>query len=180
MTTPEPEPQQSEPVAAPEAPETPTVEPETGDTKEDDLPDWAKEKIRKTQNEAKNLRQRLKEQEPLVAAAQEAERANMSEAERHKADAQALRTELAQRDTQLLQARYNISDEFAEFIGEGTFEEKEARAVKIGNMVQTKDPTERPPSERPVESLKPGASPSTPPVEDHSYPAAWGFMPAKS
>lgn len=165
-----------EQVEEPAAPEVPEPEPDTG--KEDDLPDWVRDKLRKANNEAKNLRTRLKEQEPLVAAAQEAERAKMSELDRANADLAAMATALAQRDTQLLQARYQIPDDLIEFIGDGTFEEKEARAVKVGQMVHA-NPAERPPSERPVESLKPGASPSTPPVEDHSYPAAWGFQPAQ-
>lgn len=162
-----------------ETPETPApeVEPEP---KDDDLPEWAQAKLRKANNEAKNLRERLKAQEPLVAAAQEAERAKMSELDRANADNTALKQQLAQRDTELLQSRYHIPEEYLEFIGEGTFEEKEARAAKVGQMVQPKDSQEqRPPSERPVESLKPGASPSTPPVEDHSYPAAWGFQPPR-
>ncbi|OBB15469.1 hypothetical protein A5731_00430 [Mycolicibacterium conceptionense] len=168
--------------------ETETPDPEADpEPSGDDLPDWAKEKLRKANSEAaksrveaKSLRQKLKEQEPLVTAAQEAERAKMSELDRANADNTALKQQLAQRDTELLQSRYHIPDEYLEFIGEGTFEEKEARAAKVGQMVQPKDsPEQRPPSERPVESLKPGASPSTPPVEDHSYPAAWGYTPPR-
>lgn len=177
MDTPEPE--QEVVPDAPEAPESPEAEAEQPDPKDDDLPDWVKAKIQKANNEAKNLRSRLKEQEPLVAAAQEAERAKMSELDRERADKATIAAQLAERDTQLLQARYQIPDDFIEFIGEGTFEEKEARAVKVGQMVQ-KDTVERPPTERPVGSLKPGASPSTPPVEDHSYPAGWGFQPERA
>lgn len=176
-TTPEVEQEQApEPE---EATETTAAEPEeVEDPKgEDDLPDWVKEKIRKANNEAKNLRNRLKEQEPLVTAAQEAERAKMSELDRANADLKALRDTLAQRDTDLLVERYRIPEGFVEFIGEGTFEEKEARAAKVGLMTKSEPDPGRPPSERPVESLKPGASPSTPPVEDHSYPASWGFQP---
>lgn len=173
--------QVEETTETPEVTETETPAPETEpEVKDDDLPDWAREKLRKANNEAKNLRDRLKAQEPLVTAAQEAERAKMSELDRATADNEALKQQLAQRDTELLQSRYQIPDEYIEFIGSGTFEEKEARAAKVGQMVQPKDPQEqRPPSERPVESLKPGASPSNPPVEDHSYPATWGFQPTR-
>lgn len=172
--------QEVTPDPAPAAePETePQEKPEEADPKDDDLPDWAKDKIRKANNEAQNLRKRLKEQEPLVSAAQEAERAKMSELDRTNADLDAVKAELAQRDTQLLQARYQIPDDHVEFIGDGTFEEKEARAAKLGQMVQPKtDTPERPPTDRPMSSMKPGASPSTPPAEDHSYPANWGFKP---
>lgn len=169
--------------------ETPTeareADTETAPTEDDaaddaELPEWAKAKIRKANNEAKNLRERLKAQEPLVAAAQEAERAKMSELERERADKDALKQQLDLRDTQLLAARYGITDDYIEFIGSGTFEEKEARAAKVGEMVgQKTDPTpaEKPPSPRPVESLTPGASPSKPPAQDNSYPAAWGYQP---
>lgn len=155
---------------------------QAADEKADDLPEWAKEKIRKSNSEAKNLRARLKEQEPLVAAAQEAERAKMTELDRERADNQALKEQLAQRDQELLMARYQIPDDYVEFLlTEGTFEEKEARAKKVGEMVQSKsEPQDRPPSDRPVESLRPGASPSTPPPVDHSYPANWGYQPADS
>lgn len=146
---------------------------------DDDLPEWVRAKIRKVNSEAKSLRERLKEQEPLVAAAQEAERAKLSELERAQADNESLQQQLAGRDTELLAARYRIPDDYVEFIVGATFDEKEARAAKVAAMVQsTNDSTPgRPPTDRPVESLKPGASPDTPPVEDHSYPAAWGYMP---
>lgn len=153
-----------------------TPEPEQAEQvepNEDELPEWAKAKIRKANNEAKNLRDRLN------AAALEAEREKMSELERERSEKSDLKQQLAQRDSDLLMARYHITDEYAEFIGEGSFEEKEARAAKVGALVQSKA-QDRPPSDRPVESLKPGASPSNPPVEDHSYPAGWGFQPERA
>jgi hypothetical protein len=133
MTAPEPD--QKAPEAAPEAEPKPT-EPEQTELPiepqpEDELPEWAKAKIQKANNEAKNLRNRLKEQEPLVSAAQEAERAKMGEIERRDADIKALNSQLAQRDQELLQARYSIPDEYVEFLlSEGSFEEKEARATQ--------------------------------------------------
>lgn len=187
MTTPESD-QQAQPEAAPEAEQDKPTEPEqtelpiepTEEESPEDLP-AVKEKIRKLNSEAKKLRERLREQEPLVAAAQEAERAKMTELDRERADNQALKDQLAQRDTELLLTRYLIPNEYVEFIGEGSFEEKEARAKKVGEMVRSKnEPQERPPTDRPVESLKPGASPSTPPREDHSYPAGWGFQPERA
>lgn len=177
-------PEQTTPEETPtEAGEADTGTAPTEDDTADDaeLPEWAIAKIRKANNEAKNLRERLKAQEPLVAAAQEAERANMSELERERADKAALAAQLEQRDTELLATRYGITADYIEFIGTGTFEEKEARAAKVGEMVRQKtDPTpaEKPPSPRPVESLTPGASPSKPPAQDNSYPAAWGYGPA--
>ena len=170
------------PAAAPESsPQgTPTPEPvdppapEVGENT-DGLPEWARKKLDKANREAKNLRDRLKDQEPMVAAAQEAERAKMSELERANADLTTLREQLATRDTDLLKERYQIPDDYLEFIGEGTYEEKEARAAKVGLMVQSAKNEEpgKPPSQRPVESLRPGASPTPPPAVDTAYPAAW-------
>lgn len=180
MTAPQPENDTVEPVETP----VETVEPETPEASpEDELPEWVKAKINKANREAKGLRDRLKEQEPMVRAAQEAEEATKSEAQKAIERAERAEAYAAQRDTELLAARYGISEDYLEFIGSGTFEEKEARAVKVGQMVQSarEEPAEpnRPPSERPVASLKPGASPTPPPVEDHSYPASWGFQPAR-
>jgi uncharacterized membrane protein len=151
-----------------------------------ELPDWARRKLDKVQREAQNLRSRLKEQEPLVAAAQEAERQNMSDLDRQKAQNADLQAQLAQRDTELIAARYNLTAEDLEFIGEGTFDEKEARAKKFAARVQSssapplpvEDPA-KPPTQRPVESLKPGASPTPPPAVDNSYPAHWA-TPARA
>ena len=167
----------------PDAPvEPPSDDPEPQEGDEGDLPEWVRKKLDKANREAKNLRTRLKDQEPMVAAAQEAERAKMSELERANADLTAMRDQLASRDTELLQSRYGIPDDYVEFIGAGSFEEKEARAAKVGLMVQSakqEDPSAptTPPSQRPVESLRPGASPTPPPAVDNSYPANWGFQP---
>ncbi len=179
-TTEETTPEQSTEETPMEAQTDETGTPDGDEGREDaELPEWVKAKIKKANNEAKNLRERLKAQEPLVSAAQEAERAQMSELERERADKAALQAQLAQRDTQLLATRYGIPEEFIEFIGDGTFEEKEARAAKVGGMTQKADPApvEKPPTDRPVESLTPGASLSTPPVKDNSYPATWGYHP---
>lgn len=156
-----------QPPVDPAAPQEPSPE--------DELPEWVRKKIDKANREAKNLRDRMKEQEPKVAAAEEAERAKMTEIDRYKADLESTQGLLAQRDTELLQAKFGIPDDYVEFIGGGTFEEKEARAAKVGLMVQSTKQEEpgKPPSQRPVESLRPGASPTPPPAVDHSYPAAW-------
>ncbi len=150
---------------------------------EGELPDWAKAKLSKANREAQGLRERLKEAEPLVAAAREAEEANKTEAQRAIDRATAAESALGQRETELLQTRFGISDDYLEFIGTGTYAEKEERAAKLGLLVQKATPQDaepnRPPSERPVASLRPGASPTPPPVEDTSYPASWGFQPPR-
>lgn len=188
MTTPA---QPTDPAAAPaepvvdpaaQAPEaTPAETPPTNDL--DSQPQWVKDEIAKARREAKNLRDRLKEAEPLVQQAREAEEANKTEAQKaiERAESSEQRAQL--RETELLQSRFGIGDEYLEFIGNGTYEEKEERAAKLGLLVQAvaskeSEPT-RPPTNRPVESLRSGASSTPPPAEDHSYPAAWGFKPPR-
>ncbi|MGZ9829871.1 hypothetical protein ACXYTP_23440 [Tsukamurella ocularis] len=146
----------------------------------DDWPESAKAALRKKNNEAKNLRDRLKAQEPMVTAAQEAERAQMSELQRANADLATLRDQLAARDTDVLKVKYQLTDEDLEFIGDGTFEERSARAEKFAARVQAAGQATAPggpPSNRPQVNLRPGASPDAPVVEDNSYPASWGFQP---
>ncbi|MDJ0454408.1 hypothetical protein [Gordonia amicalis] len=182
MTAPESVEPQPEPIVEPEptAVDTPPQsEPEPEPSPEDELPEWARKKLDKANREAKNLRDRLKAQEPKVQAAEAAEREKMSELERERADKAALAQQLAARNVEFLQTKYGITDDYLEFLGDGTFEEMESRAAKIGQMVQSakhEDPT-KPPTQRPVESLRPGASPTPPPVADTSYPASWGFQP---
>lgn len=172
-----PSPNPVAPAEVPAAPQPP-AEPAATAEPEDDLPEWARAKLRKANNEAKNLRDRLKSQEPLVAAAQEAERARMSDLDRANADNAALREQLAARDTEVLQAKYQLTDEDLEFIGGGTFEERSARAAKFAARISAAAPAAvRPPTDTPVSNLRSGATPEAPVVEDNSYPAAWGFQP---
>ena len=164
----------------------PTPEAGRDDETGGELPDWARRKLDKVQREAQNLRSRLKEQEPLVAAAQEAERKNVSDLDRQKAENADLQTQLAQRDTELIAARYNLTAEDLEFIGEGTFEEKgsageEVRcpcAVSLGTTIACRG-SAKPPTQRPVESLKPGASPTPPPAVDNSIPRTGPLRPGR-
>ncbi|WP_193560261.1 hypothetical protein [Tsukamurella sputi] len=160
--------------AAPEAPAAPQQEtPEAAP--EDELPAWARDQLKKARNEAKNLRDRLKQQEPLVAAAQEAERAKMTELDRTKADLAAMQQQLEARDTDVLKAVFQLTDEDLEFIGGGTFEERSARAEKFAARVNASKTTSPggPPSNRPQVNLRPGASPDVPVQPDDSYPSHW-------
>lgn len=175
MTAPDPvAPENVDPEPAAHLPADPEpTDPEA--SPEDELPEWARKKLDKANREAKNLRDRLKAQEPKVAAAEEAERQKMSEIDRMKADQSDLSSRLAARETELLQSKYGISDDDIDLLGEGSFDEKESRAARIALMVQSakQEDTPKPPSQRPVESLRPGASPTPPPVPDNAYPAAW-------
>jgi hypothetical protein len=70
---------------------------------------------------------------------------------------------------------HGIGEEYYDLLGSGTREELEFRAARLAALHGSAAPVEpkAPPSNRPVESLRPGASPQPPQAEDNSYPAMW-------
>jgi hypothetical protein len=70
---------------------------------------------------------------------------------------------------------HGIGEEYYDLLGSGTREELESRAARLAALHGSAAPaeTKAPPSNRPVESLRPGASPQPPQAEDNSYPAMW-------
>lgn len=74
-----------------------------------------------------------------------------------------------------LAARYGIGPDYFRYIVGDTPEEREEAAVGIAQMLQAAKgvtPT-APPSNRPQEALRPGASPADPAIPDNSYPEGW-------
>ena len=137
--------------AQPQPDPDPTLEAGQDDETGGELPDWARRKLDKVQREAQNLRSRLKEQEPLVTAAQEAERKNMSDLDRQKAENADLQAQLAQRDTELIAARYNLTDEDLEFIGEApSTRRKSVRASSLPVCSRRRRRLSRIPPSRPL------------------------------
>jgi hypothetical protein len=181
----------TEPVA-PEAPETPDAPPSPADVasraqpkdepkedpaKADWSPDQAANEIAKLRKEAAGYRTKLREAEPIIKKHQEAEEANKSEAQREREareEIQKERDDLLVGYTRLeLAAQYNIPPDEIDLIGSGSREEMEAVAARLGPLFATREKTPPPPSNRPVEGLRPGASPEPPKPADDSYPASW-------
>jgi hypothetical protein len=184
MTTPvqptDPAATPAEPVVEPaaQAPEaTPAETPPTNDL--DSQPQWVKDEIAKARREAKNLRDRLKEAEPLVQQAREAEEANKTELQRAQERAQQLETDLAtatlSAERNGLAARYSIPEEHFRYIVGNTAEEREEAAVGIAHMLEAARGAQStpPPTNRPIEGLRPGASPPPPAAPDNAYPESW-------
>lgn len=114
----------------------------------------------------------------------ELEQAQMSEQEKLNAAKVAVERERdeARAETARLQAavRHKIGEDYIGLLGSGTADEIEARAARIGELVTAKSELEQaraelealktgkpvPPGGRPVEALKPGATPSDTPTED--------------
>lgn len=80
----------------------------------------------------------------------------------------------------LLAAQYGIGPDHFRYIVGDTPEEREEAAVGISQMLQAakgQQPT-APPSNRPQEALRPGATPADPAIPDISYPTGW--LPPRS
>ncbi|MFV8317124.1 hypothetical protein [Mycobacterium sp. 23] len=161
--------------AAPAEPQTPTEPAE--DQKGPRSPEDYEAEIQKLRRESAGYRTKLREAEPIVKAHQEREEANKTELqkaqealatrEREFADLQVGYTRLE------LAAIHNVPPDDIDLIGSGSREDMEARAARIGALHAANTKTPAPPSDRPVEGLRPGASPEPPKPEDDSYPTAW-------
>jgi hypothetical protein len=136
-----------------------------------------KEMTAKLRKEAATYRTKARELEPKASAYDEAVEAQKSEIQRatERATAAEQTAALRERELNLLRAaaKHGIPEEDYDLLGSGTPEELDARAARIASLRQTSNPTLPPPSNRPVEGLRPGASPTPPPPADTSYPAAW-------
>jgi hypothetical protein len=139
--------------------------------------------LAKVRKEAAGYRTKLREAEPLVKKAQEAEEANKTEVQRALERAEA--AEKINADLQVgytrmeIAAARNIPPDLIDFLGSGSREEMEERAERLLTRIPSTS-TPPPPSNRPVEGLRPGASPEPPTQADNSYPAEWGFTPPRS
>ena len=172
MTAPVPEVQQ-----APD--ETVTPEPAADDStppaKPGRTPEEYEAELAKVRREAAGYRVKLKEVEPLAKAAQEAEEAKKDDIQRANDRAQAAEKhaqETLEGYTRLeLAVQYHISDQDdIELIGSGTREEMEARAKRVAALNAAAAKATPPPTDRPVEGLRPGASPEPASPPDDSYP----------
>jgi hypothetical protein len=166
-----------EPVEVPqEAPvengEAPAEQAKPGKTPED-----YEAELAKVRREAAGYRVKLKEVEPIAKRAQEAEEAKKDDIQRANERAQAAEREketLEQGYARLeLAVQYKIEKEDIELIGSGSREEMEVRAKRVAALTAAASKVAPPPTDRPVEGLRPGATPEPAKPPDDSYPAAW-------
>lgn len=169
----QPDPQQSDP-AAPEA--DPSDAPEA--PKPDELPPGVQAKLSKANREAANLRQRLKELEPLAAKARELEQANQSELERatnerdsHKSRADKAEAVVRRWDVAAANAPDHATfaqvKAVAKRLQGDTDEELEADAAELFELLAPRpaEPAARVPA-RPAERMpRGGGDPDEPPEE---------------
>lgn len=144
--------------------------PETDDGDEE----RKREHLQKLRSENKALRDRLKAADPILKAAQEAEEAKKGEIQKAIERAEKAELRAAEADRLKLAIKHQVPLEDIGLIGSGSVEDMERNAARLGELYAASAKTAPPPSDRPVEGLRPGASPEPPKPEDNSYPPGWG------
>jgi hypothetical protein len=115
-----------------------TTEATDSESSESFDPARAMEKIKKANAEAKSLRARLKELEPLAQKAQEAEQAKLSETERFAAQLADVTRRAEAAETRLLRStvarRAGLPDDLADRLQGATEDELEADAKRLAEL----------------------------------------------
>jgi hypothetical protein len=162
---------------APAEPPSNGDQPPVDESKPGRSPEQYEAEIAKLRKESAGYRTKLREVEPLAKAAQEAEEANKTEIQ--KAADRASKAEQALQEREIgytrldLAVQYNVKPDNIDLIGSGTREEMEANAQRLAALEMAASKAAPPPSDRPVEGLRPGAAPEPPKPADDSYPTAW-------
>lgn len=139
------------PAPKPQTPEKPTPEPRADDQLIRTLRDECAE--RRVQN--RELRSTIDE----LSAERDTYKTQLEQIQREK-------------DLLTVANKHGITEEYLDFLGSGSQEEMEARAVKLEVLLASQQRT--PLRNRPVEGMKPGAS--TPADEpSDAYPAEWAL-----
>lgn len=165
--------------SVPPAPPEPVSDTDGDGDKQDKgprTPEQYEAALAKLRKENASWRTKLREAEPIVQKHHELEEKNKTElqkAQERAAAAEKRDQEREQSFTRLdLAVTHGIEPDNIDLIGSGSREEMEQRALRVKAMQQAQVTT-APPSNRPVEGLRPGASPEPPAPADDSYPEAW-------
>ncbi len=146
----------------------------------DHLPEWAREALSKANKEAASYRTKVRELEPLASEAQQLKEAQQTEAERIAARATAAERERDEARAEGLRYRaatHGIGEDYFDLLGSGDAETISARAERVGGLLRENTTLRAevealragkpaPTTARPVEQLKPGATPENNSNED--------------
>jgi hypothetical protein len=161
----------------------------TADATETDAPEEQVEQSKDWESEAARWKRISRDNEAKAkanaAAAQELEQ--LREAQKSEQQKSAERAEKAERDAaetkaelirERLGRRFHLDDDDLELLGTGTEEQLTARAERIkaknDALAAASGKSDAPPSDRPTQKLRPGASPvEAPPADTDAYPAHW-------
>jgi len=169
--------------AAPVPQETPGAPPaetpaEAGsEPKSVKTPEEYEAELAKVKKENYTYRTKLREVEPIVKEAEAAKEAKKDDVQRaiERADAAEKREKetLQGYDRLELAVQYHIEKADIDLIGSGSREEMEVRAKRVAALSAAASKAAPPPTDRPVEGLRPGATPEPAKPPDDSYPAGW-------
>ncbi|MBF6315040.1 hypothetical protein [Nocardia farcinica] len=129
--------------------------------------------VRKLRDENASWRTKMRDAEPILRAHAEAEEAAKTDLQRATDQLTAAQQTIADLTREAVAAKYGVPEEDYDFLGSGTREEMEAKAARYQARFAASSIPTPPPTDRPVEGLRPGASPTPPAQPDTSYPAAW-------
>lgn len=160
---------------APEAaPQTETQDPSA-------LPQWARDAITKANREAANYRTQVAELKPKADQFSALEESIKSETQRFAEAAEAAKRDAENARAEAIRykaaATHGISADHFDLLGSGTEEEIVARAEKLAGLLAAQAAAATPaappaPQRRPVEQLRPGATPTEAVSEDDAVWAA--------
>jgi hypothetical protein len=164
---------------APEAETTPTAPTAGGKVNVADLDPAVQALIKGLRDENATARKRNQELTPLAAEAEKMRTERLTEVEKATARAEAAEKLAAEREGALLRERlartHGLTDDDLDLLGSGTEDELTKRAEKIKALKGAgTPPAPVVPGAKPVEQLRPGATPGgTLPAEQDAYPAEW-------
>ncbi|MFR9767061.1 hypothetical protein [Nocardia sp. SC052] len=163
---------------APQAdPVAPSPDPVAADPAKPLKTDWTPEEattvIAELRRENASWRTKYQQAEPIVKAHEQAQEAAKSEVQRVTDQLDTAQKTIAELTREAVAAKYGVPAEDYDFLGSGTREEMEAKGERYRARFGSAPAPTPPPSDRPVEGLRPGASPTPPAPPDTSYPADW-------
>lgn len=133
--------------------------------------------VERLRKENAQRRTKLREVEPLAEKYREIEEGQKTELQKAQERAAAAEERDRQREEDFnrlnVAVALGIEPDNIDLIGSGSREEMEQRALRVKAMQDAQKAPTAPPSARPVEGLRPGASPEPPQPADDSYPEAW-------
>lgn len=157
------------PAAAPEA----TTEQPAEVQDPNSLPQWARDAITKANREAASYRTKVNELTPQAEQFKALEEASKSEAQRLAEAAEAAKRDADTARAEAIRykaaATHGISADHFDLLGSGTEDEITARAEKIASLIAAQAATTQTasaPATRPVEQMRPGATPAGTESED--------------
>lgn len=157
MTEPATE-QQPDPGQAPQA------DPPADEKAIDSLPDWARSELTRARSDAAKYRTKVRELEPAAEKARQLEEAQKTEQQRLEERAATAERERQDALNEVMRyrvaAQHGITADDIDLLGSGSEDQMTAKAQRIAALYAQQNRTTAPNPSRPVEQLRPGATPT--------------------